>query len=134
MEKPSKLQSLESGVDIVYRGKMIEIIQWEGQPGDIFEAAVRAPGVRVLIETEKDGMKALVMSKEPRREAVGVDFRLPGGKVFNSLSEFVTHRETGQDIAPILIEAAQKEGKQEAGVDRGDFLPFGVSKAGSSVD
>ncbi len=44
------------------------------------------------------------------------------------------HRETGQDIAPTLIEAAQKEGKQEAGVERGDFLPLGVSRAGSSVD
>lgn len=128
--KPEKNPKIE----VVYRGKMFEIINWEGKPGVMFEVAVRAPGVRLLIETEKDGMKALLMTKEVRREAVGVDFRLPGGKVFDSLSELDSHRESGQDIAPIAMKAAQKEGKEEAGIDGGEFSSLGVAKAGASVE
>ncbi len=127
-------QETKPKIEVVYRGKMFEIVQWEGKPGVMFEAAVRAPGVRLLIETEKGGIKALLMTKEIRREASGVDYRLPGGKVFNSLAELDSHREKDQDIAPIAMKAAQKEGKEEAGIEGGDFTFLGVSKAGASVE
>jgi hypothetical protein len=95
MEKlHSKIESLDTNkpkFEVVYRGKMFEIVNWEGKPGVTFEAAVRAPGVRLIIETEKDGLKALLMTKEVRREATGVDFRLPGGKVFDSLEGLDKH-------------------------------------------
>ena len=120
--------------EVVYRGKMFEIVQWEGKHGVMFEAAVRAPGVRLLIETKKDGMKALLMTKENRREANGADYRLPGGKVFDSLTELDAHRDGGQDIAPVAMKAAQKEGKEEAGIDGGEFSALGMSKAGASVE
>lgn len=136
MENSPQLHKLETKpkIDISYRGKMFEIVKWEGKPGVVFEAAVRAPGVRLLIEREKDGMKALLMTKEIRREAKGVDYRLPGGKVFDSLAELDAHRDSGQDIAPVAMKAAQKEGKEEAGIDGGEFAPLGVSKAGASVE
>jgi hypothetical protein len=121
-------------LDAVYRGKMFEIIHWEGKPGVTFEAAVRAPGVRLIIETKKDGMKALLMTKEVRREATGVDFRLPGGKVFDSLENLDAHRQSGSDIQPLAEAAARQEGKQEAGISGGQYTPIEVSKAGASVD
>ncbi len=120
--------------EVVYRGKMFEIVNWEGKPGVVFEAAVRAPGVRLLIETEKDNMKALLMTREFRREAGGWDFRLPGGKVFDSLEELDKYRESGADIGPLAEIAAKKEGKEEAGVSGGDYYSLGVSKAGASVE
>jgi 8-oxo-dGTP pyrophosphatase MutT (NUDIX family) len=132
--QPQSVLELKPNFNVVYRGKMFEIVHWEGKPGVMFEAAVRAPGVRLLIETEKNGMKALLMTKEVRREADGVDYRLPGGKVFDSLTELDAHRESGQDIAPAAKAAAEKEGREEAGVRAGDFVPAGVSKAGASVE
>lgn len=133
---PQKVHKLEMkpGFDVAYRGKMFEIVTWEGKPGIKFEAAVRAPGVRLLIETEKDGTKALLMTKEVRREAGGYDFRLPGGKVFDSLEELDTHRESGRDIALFAEIAAKKEGKEEAGISGGEYIPLEVSKAGASVE
>lgn len=131
--QPHKLE-MKPKFEVAYRGRMFEIVEWEGKPGVVFEAAVRAPGVRLLIETEKDGMKALLMTKEVRREAKGVDYRLPGGKVFDSLTELDAHRESGQDIAPAAKAAAEKEGREEAGVQAGEFIPVGVSKAGASVE
>ena len=101
---------------------MFEVVTREGKPGVMFEAAVRAPGVRLMIETEKNGIKALLMTKEIRREADGYDFRLPGGKVFDSLDELDQHSESGTDILPIAEAAAKKEGKQEAGISGGEYV------------
>ncbi len=132
-QKSNSLE-MKPNFEVVYRGKMFEIVTWEGKPGVRFEAAVRAPGVRLLIETEKDGIKALLMTRELRREAGGHDFRLPGGKVFDSLGDLDRHRETGEDIIPIAIAAAKREGKEEAGVLSGEYTLLEISKAGASVE
>jgi 8-oxo-dGTP pyrophosphatase MutT (NUDIX family) len=132
--KPENALEMKPNFETAYRGKMFEIVTWEGKPGVKFEAAVRAPGVRLIIETEKDGQKALLMTKEIRREAGGFDFRLPGGKVFDSLDELDQHRESGQDIAPLAEAAARKEGKEEAGVSGGEYTSTFVAKAGASVE
>lgn len=126
--------NLNPKFEVAYKGKMFEIVKWEGKPGVMFEAAVRAPGVRLVIECEKDGQKALLMTKELRREAGGWDFRLPGGKVFDSLDELDRFREQGLDVSGKAKETAMKEGKEEAGISGGTFTPMGISKAGASVE
>lgn len=131
---PKSALEMKPKFQVVYRGRMFEIVEWEGKPGVRFEAAVRAPGVRLLIETEKDGKKALLMTREVRREAGGFDYRLPGGKVFDSLDELDAYREGGSDIAPLAHAAAEKEGKQEAGIVGGEYSQAEVSKAGASVE
>lgn len=75
-------------VDITFSGKMFQVKQWEGKPGVIFEVAERAPGVRILAEVTGGSEKYIVLTQEKRREAEGYDYRLPGGKVFDSLKEF----------------------------------------------
>jgi 8-oxo-dGTP pyrophosphatase MutT (NUDIX family) len=131
--KVSTLQ-MKPEFEVVYRGKMFEVVTWEGKPGVLFEAAVRAPGVRLLIETEKDNLKALLMTREVRREVGGVDYRLPGGKVFDSLSDLDIHRDSGADIDPLVQLAAEKEGKEEAGISGGIYEALGISTAGASVE
>lgn len=126
--------NLNPKFEVAYKGKMFEIVKWEGKPGVMFEAAVRAPGVRLVIECEKDGQKSLLMTKEIRREAGGWDFRLPGGKVFDSLDELDHFREQGLDVGDKAKETAMKEGKEEAGISGGTFTAMGVSKAGASVE
>ena len=131
--KTSSLE-MKPKFEIAYKGKMFEIVTFEGKPGVKFEAAVRAPGVRLIIETEKNGMKALLMTKELRREAGGYDYRLPGGKVFDTLDQLDEHRKSGTDISGIAQRAAEKEGKEEAGITGGNYQPLEVSKAGASVE
>jgi 8-oxo-dGTP pyrophosphatase MutT (NUDIX family) len=74
------------------------------------------------------------MTKEIRREAGGADYRLPGGKVFDSLDELDSHRDSGESIEPKALLAAQKEGKEEAGISGGTFEQLEVSTAGASVE
>jgi 8-oxo-dGTP pyrophosphatase MutT (NUDIX family) len=126
--------ALNPTFSIAYRGTMFEIVTWEGKPGITFEAAVRAPGVRLLIETEKLGEKALLMTREMRREAGGYDIRLPGGKVFDSLDELDAFRIHNKDIVTLAQAAAIKEGKEEAGISEGTYELLEISKAGASVE
>ena len=136
LEKNKKSEEKTLDFEIAYQGKMFEVIRWEGKPGVMFETAVRAPGVRLLIECEKDGQKALLMTKEFRRER-GIerfDYRLPGGKVFDTLDELNKFKKEGTDISDKVLETAKKEGKEEAGISGGEFSEIEVSKAGASVE
>lgn len=119
---------------IAYKGKMFQVVTWEGKPGVIFEAAVRSPGVRMLIEMSRDGVKGLLMTKELRREAGGFDYRLPGGKVFDSLEEFNAFKEQNKDFSEVTLSAAKKENNEEAGVVGGTYTLLEISKAGASVE
>ncbi len=125
---------MKPSFDIAYRGKMFEVVTWEGKPGVTFEAAVRAPGVRLIIEIEKDNKKSLLMTREIRREVGGYDYRLPGGKVFDTLAQLDEHRASEADILPLAQAAAQREGKEEAGIHGGTYTLLEVSKAGASVE
>ncbi len=135
MEKINKKElKMNPEFEIVYQGNIFEVVRWEGKPGVMFEAAVRSPGVRLLIECEKNNKKALLMTKEIRREAGGWDYRLPGGKVFDSLEELNKSRKENINISEKALETAKKEGREEAGLLEGDFSEIGISKSGSSVE
>lgn len=125
--------NMKPDFNIEYRGKIFEIVTWEGKPGVKFEAAARAPGVRLIIEMNSAGEKALLMTRELRREAGGYDFRLPGGKVYDTLQELDEKRGSGE-IDQDAYSAAVKEGKQEAGISGGTFELLEVSRVGSSVE
>ncbi len=114
----------------VFEGKIFEILNIENN-GRIFEIARRSPGVRLLIEEKVDNNIFVVMTKEKRRD-IGFDFRLPGGKVFDSLIEFQDSNEN--NILEYIKAAAKKEGKEEVGLDEGDFEFIEKSIAGTSVE
>lgn len=68
---------------VKYRGRIIEVVE-EKYGTRTFEIARRSPGVRALIV--RDGK--ILLSREYRTEVDEYDFRLPGGKVFDTLSEY----------------------------------------------
>lgn len=72
---------------IVYQGKIIEVVQQTRKTGDtekLFEFARRSPGTRLIV---RSGDKVL-LTKEYRTETGNWDYRLPGGKVFDTLEEY----------------------------------------------
>jgi 8-oxo-dGTP pyrophosphatase MutT (NUDIX family) len=62
--------------------------------------------VRLIIT---DGDKIL-LTKEFRRELNQEDYRLPGGKVFDTLKEYNAYR---QNIEPSCLVAAKRECEEE---------------------
>ncbi|HEY4505992.1 MAG TPA: NUDIX hydrolase [Candidatus Paceibacterota bacterium] len=118
---------------IVYQGKIIEVVQEEVEANGktkTFEFARRSPGTRLIIQK---GDKVLI-TKEFRRELNAYDYRLPGGKVFDSLDEYNTALESGVDIALAAKQAAIKEGKEEVGVVAKDLSLFHRSVCGATVE
>lgn len=113
--------------EIKYSGKIIEVVQYK-YGNRVFEKARRSPGVRALIVL---GNKIL-LSKEYREELHDYDYRLPGGKVFDTLEEYKNH--TKEDLSEYAKKAVIKEVKEEVGLLAKNPTLLKVSKAGATVE
>ena len=130
MTKPIEKQGSEQ---IVYQGKMIEVVHQKVKIGDkekTFEFARRSPGTRLIIRTPEN---KILITKEFRTETDNYDYRLPGGKVFDSLEEYNQFLNSGQDILEQAKQAAIKEAKEEVGIDVQEINYLYTSTAGATV-
>lgn len=118
--------------EIFAKGKMFELVHLPQPDGRVFETARRAPGVRLIIADK--AKKQLLLTKEFRTELNDWDYRLPGGKVFDSLDEFEHFRKTGEDIIEPAKQKAIGEGREEAGVDISEVQLFKKSTLGATVE
>lgn len=118
--------------NVAYHGKLFEVIQSEQPDGRVFERAVRAPGVRLIV-ADKPAQK-LLLTREFRQELNGWDFRLPGGKVFDSLEEYDSFKAASGDINQAAAEKAKAEGLEEAGLNISDLTLFKKSTLGATVE
>ncbi len=122
--------------EIVYQGKMIEVVHETVISNGkelILEKGRRAPGVRLLIKTPSGGF---LITKE-ERHSIGLDYRLPGGKVFDSLTEyneFLKGENNSEKILEKARETAIKEGIEEAGIKPIEIELLSISKCGGSFD
>lgn len=57
------------------------------------------------------------MTREYRKEQEAFDYRLPGGKVCDLLSEYLLIRDDTKKLQEAVLSAAQVEGKEEVWVD-----------------
>lgn len=97
----------------------------------ILEHGRRAPGVRLLIQMPGGGF---IITKE-ERYGIGSDYRLPGGKVFDSLVEYNNFlQNTPEKILEKAQEAVIREGTEEAGVKPLKMELLYVSHCGGSFE
>lgn len=119
--------------EIVYQGRIIEVVNQkvntQGKE-QTFEFARRSPGTRLIIVSPDN---KILLTKEFRMEVDGFDYRLPGGKVFDTLVEYNEFLRSGQDMIPKAEQAAILEGIEEVGIDVEEINHFGTSKVGSTV-
>src|SRR5689334_1808672 len=113
-------------------GKMFELVHLPQQDGRVFEVARRAPGVRLIIADMQ--AKKLLFTKEFRRELGTHDYRLPGGKVFDTLTEFEEFRKSGKDILEPATAKAKAEAAEEAGMAVENVRLFKKSTLGATVE
>ncbi len=113
---------------VTYHGNLFEILQNEKG----WEKALRAPGVRVILDDQAAGK--ILLTREFRAELNDYDFRLPGGKVFDSLAEYETFRESGVDILESAVTKAVHEVREETGYDIGNPEFINKSTLGATVD
>lgn len=116
----------------IAKGNIFELVQMPQPDGRVFEKARRAPGVRLII-ADKESQKIL-LTKEYRHELAEWDYRLPGGKVFDTLEEFAAYRASGEDIVEAAEKQAVNEAQQEAGVEIDALELFKKSTLGATVE
>ena len=119
---------------IDYEGKIFAIVKLEQPNGEVWEIARRTPGVRIIVKNS-DGTYRL--SNEFRHEHDSHVYRLPGGKMFDKLDEFLKFSETASedDLLKRAQSDALREAKEELGVENVKSIRF-IEKAviGSTVE
>lgn len=111
MPKPQQ----EIHQEIVYRGKIFAIVKLKQPNGEVWEVARRAPGVRIILKNPDGTFK---LSNEFRHEHGSRGYRLPGGKMFDRLEDYLKFIES--DPSPEeYIKRAQQDAVREAGEELG---------------
>ena len=120
-----------------YHGKVFRIVNQLVKMNDgenvIFEYAERSPGVRILVTNEEK----VLLTKEWRAELSDWDYRLPGGKVFESITDYLDFKnKCDLDINKQCLLAARRELKEETelNIELSAFTKFYISKAGATVN
>lgn len=115
----------------VYSGKIGEVLQTKQPDGRIFERFRRPPGTRLIIISPD---KKILLTKEHRSETGGIDLRLPGGKVCDSLQEYRTLLESDTPIIEAAERAAIKEALEETGLIVKSPRLLVTANAGATVE
>lgn len=118
--------------EIFAKGKLFELVHVKQDDGRVFEVARRAPGVRLIIHDQPAGK--VLLTREYRRELGEWDWRLPGGKVFDSLDEYEAFRAGDKDIVEAATQQAINEAQQEAGVEITSLDLYKKSVLGATVE
>lgn len=116
----------------IFKGKILEVIQESGEKAGkkyLFEYAQRAPGTRLIIHQNDK----ILLTREFRRELNDYDYRLPGGKVFDTLAEYNDFLGLERNILPVAEAAAIKEAREEVGIVVKKIDYFATSICGTTV-
>lgn len=132
MNKTIGVDRNKTNETVFAKGKLFELVHLKQPDGRVFEVARRAPGVRLIISDKEN--KKILLTKEFRQELGGWDYRLPGGKVFDTLDEYEAHRAEGDDILPAAINKAKNEAEEEAGIEVHGLQLFKKSTLGATVE
>jgi 8-oxo-dGTP pyrophosphatase MutT (NUDIX family) len=116
---------------IAFSGKIGEVVHTKQSDGRIFERYRRPPGTRLIIISHD---KKVLVTKERRGETGGIDLRLPGGKVCDSLIEYHALLKSGKDMVAAAIEAAIKEAREETGLIIKNPQIIAKANAGATVE
>ncbi|MEH1098028.1 NUDIX hydrolase [Micromonospora sp. CPCC 205561] len=119
---------------VAYQGRVFEVTELDVQEKGVpktFERVRRAPGTRIIV---RDPAGQVLLTREWRHELGRADLRLPGGKVFDTLQEYHELTQTGEKLQVAAASAAQRELREEAGLDAASMLFLHRSVCGATVD
>ncbi|ADB41963.1 NUDIX domain-containing protein [Spirosoma linguale] len=120
-----------------FRGKLVEVIDREFEllkNGKIqtfkIEIARRPPGVRLMI------IKAgkMLLTREFRSELQDWDYRIAGGKIFDTMDEYLKFIDDENEIILKSIEAVKNEGLEETGIIVKNQTLFYKSTSGATME
>lgn len=118
---------------VVFEWKIIQVVQklveCDGVQ-QLFEKARRSPGVRMIYHDERN--KKIMLTKEYRYELDAEDYRLPWGKVTDTLTEFLKIEK--DEIEKYAAHACIREGLEETWLEPTIATLLWVSHAGTTIE
>lgn len=125
--------------EIKYEGKLFQIvdrsktaqIRMDGTTIEkeiVWELASRPPGVRALIMREN----SILLNREYRYELDAWDYRLPGGKVFDTLKEYKQCADSSE-LEEKIYRQLRTELREEADIDVHDAAFLRVDSLGFRI-
>lgn len=120
---------------IIAQGRLLELvtqevtIEWKTKN---FEFARRAPWVRLIVP-HQDGSGKILLTREYRSELGRYDYRLSGGKVFDSLAEFHEHMDNSDSMLSYTEAAVMREAREEIGIDVQTMKHLSTSWCGATI-
>lgn len=115
--------------EIVFEGKIGEVVYFTQPDGRVFEQYRRPPGTRLIIVSPEN---KVLITREHRHETGNVDYRLPGGKVYDTLEQYNNNR--SGDMSQAAVEGAKREAREECGLDISNPKLITIAKAGATVE
>lgn len=122
------------GFESVFIGEIVQVLQKHLPGGHIHEIARRSPGVRMIVVTPEE---KILISRERRDYLVKEwDYRLPGGKVIDTCTEYIAALNSNNDELPeeTTKQAVIKESKEEIGILVRDCKLLHISSSGGTID
>lgn len=120
----------DQNVEIVFDGRIGEVVHIKQKGGRVFEQYRRAPGCRLIIISADN---KVLMIREYRHETKKFDLRLPGGKVRDTLEQWRELQHSGKDLTEASMLAAINEAWQEVGLEVSDLEFVADSVSGATV-
>lgn len=118
---------------IIFTGNIIAVEQEVKQFGSktvTFEKALRAPGVRLIVPLDNK----LLLTREFRHELNRHDYRLAGGKVMNSVEDYLLLRGNNEVLKQKAELAAISEAREELGIEVNELELQYISRAGATIE
>ena len=135
MPKEDKITKISE--DVAFKGNLITIINrkfkiYKKNKTSYFtvEIAKRPPGVRLIIVRNKK----ILLNKEYRSELGKWDYRLAGGKIFDSLDDFLMLENDPKKMIEMTERAVRVEGLEESGIHINNQKFFQKSASGSTIE
>jgi 8-oxo-dGTP pyrophosphatase MutT (NUDIX family) len=121
---------MSSSEEIVFSGRIGEVVHDKQPDGRTFEQYRRPPGTRLIII---DADNRILITRERRHETGNVDLRLPGGKVCDSLAEYHDLLKGNVPLSEAAVAAAIKEAREETGHVLRNLELVTIAHAGATV-
>lgn len=119
----------------VFSGRIFDIVHQQVDVGwgkiKTFEKAVRSPGTRLIV---LDINNKVLLTREYRMEVWWYDYRLPGGKVFDTNEEYKEFLKKKEDILTIAEQSAIKEAQEEVWIIESECTFFTMTHAAATID
>lgn len=131
MSKKSELPTPIGPEKLVFEGEIIAVAHQKMQIGKkvkTYERAIRSPGTRLIIINPKN---EIVITEEYRVDLADWDYRLPGGKICDSLDEYISAKDNPKKLMEFAVVGAKKEAREEVGIEVTDLCCFDVVQTGA---